>query len=745
MKGTMRKAMMWALAFASGAGAMVGDWSSYTPLYEIRAFAEAKGFLFAATGGGIRKVNPATRAETAYRNQEGLRDVGINALATSPEGEVYAASELGFLYRYDWGADAWEVLEAGYKGAGWRMNRRALVYRSGYLVLGSDKGLSFFNVKRRVAEANVTKLGSASGVSVNSLLFAGDTLFVGCNLGIFRAVLHLDRLLTDTQINIFNPAIWTRVVSGGLYYDPSLPADSTEAAADTGLHLPPDPVKDRAHSVLYRGPLGIASDYEGVVLEDPPARISPYRSTFRVQGKEYPNSFAIPIIGRAGGRWFVGGVRDMFELVFRDTVEYGVLRNPKSLPYTPMSLVRANRYGVFGLANPIVYRLAGNAWDSTALFEGVGDPDEWPRRGLRNFDAFAPGVFVAGQWGGGVQIMRDGRQTRFDARNSCLISSVPQDSNYVAVTAMARYRDRGYFIATFVENEKYRLAYLDMDSRKVACLPLGERGQMGRSLQVVGDTLLAAVTEKGVEGYRIRDEGGPVSIEAGNLLARLPEPPEPTLAGSADAFGNFWVTTEGASLLYVPGLATRPDSAKRFLTLDGFSGVACKNLESDPQGHLWTGCTEGGVFEVIPGRDTTLHTFRKYGLNDGLLSETIFNLTVNPDNGDIWLATEKGIARYESASRPTRSDLSGLKAYPNPFLSKHRAVVFDRLAAGSVLEVMTQSGEVVFRRSLAKSGTGDQIQWDGRNSAGRRVTEGVYFYVVKSSKESKRGKLIVAR
>jgi ligand-binding sensor domain-containing protein len=257
--------------------------------------------------------------------------------------------------------------------------------------------------------------------------------------------------------------------------------------------------------------------------------------------------------------------------------------------------------------------------------------------------------------------------------------------------------------------------------------------------------MLTVVTERGVEAYRIRDGGALVSLEPGNLLTGLPAPSDPTLAGSADAYGNFWVTTEGSNLLYLPGMTRRPDSAKAYRSLDGFSGVSCRNLSPDPQGHLWTGCTEGGVFEVIPGRDSTLHSFRRYGLNDGLISEIIYNLSVNPDNGDVWVTTEKGIARYESPSRPPASDLSEVKAYPNPFLPKHRVVVFDNLSAGSEVEVLTQSGEVIFRRTLSKGGAGDQVQWDGRNPAGKRVTEGVYFYVVKSPKETKHGKLIVAR
>jgi len=746
----MRNAMLIALAIVSAARAYVGDWTSYTPLYEIRAMTVAKGFLFAGTGGGIRKMNPTTLAETAYNNQKGLRDVGINALASSPEGEVYAASELGFLYRYDWGSDQWEVMEAGYKGAGWHMNLRAMIYRSGYLVIGSDKGLSFYNVKKRVAEANVTKLETVSGLSVNSLLFKGDSLFAGTNLGIFRAELHLDRLLTDPQINIFNPAIWTNVVKGGLYYDPSngdnAVVDSNTVSADTGVRLPPEATQDHAHGVLYYGSKGIASDYNGVVLDDPPARISRFRSTFEVDGKTYPNTLGLEVIGFASGHWFTGRVNDMFEFFPGDSSRYFALVSPQSLPYFQISDMKANRYGVFAWAAPKIYRFSGGQWDSVGVFDVGDDNSEWTGRGLHNFDIPGPDEVVLGTWGSGIRYHQGNVKASFDATNSCMASSVDKDPNYPAIEAMAAYRDKGYFFTILRTNTKYQLVYFDRATRQLTCPQTeGQGTQQGRGLQVVGDTMLVVVTDRGLEAYRIHDQGGKVSVEPGNLLPNLPISPSQTLAGSMDAYGNFWITTEGSDLLYVNDLANHPDSAKTYHTLDGFSGVSCKNLERDPSWHLWSGCTEGGVFEVIPGKDSSLHTFRKYGLNDGLLSETIFNLSVNPDNGDVWVTTEKGIARYESLSRPLRPNLSEVKAYPNPFLPKHRVVIFDNLAAGSEVQVLTQSGEVVFRRTLSKGGAGDQIQWDGRNPSGKRVTEGVYFYVVKTSKETKHGKLIVAR
>ena len=125
-----------ALAAASLGHGLVGDWTSYTHLQEIRDMETWKGDLYAATGGGVIKIKPDGSQEV-FRNTEGLRDVGIAAVASDPQGDLYASSELGYLYRYRASSNDWEILSTSYRGAGWKMRERALAYRSGYLVLGS--------------------------------------------------------------------------------------------------------------------------------------------------------------------------------------------------------------------------------------------------------------------------------------------------------------------------------------------------------------------------------------------------------------------------------------------------------------------------------------------------------------------------------------------------------------------------------------------------------------------------------
>ncbi|HKP96492.1 MAG TPA: T9SS type A sorting domain-containing protein [Fibrobacteria bacterium] len=748
----MRIAIALALAAATLSHALVGDWTSFTHLQVIRDLETFRNDLFAATTGGIRRIDPKG-AEKVYRNTEGLRDVGISALAASPEGDLYATSELGYVYRYDPGADDWDILGTSYRGSGWKMNKRALLYRAGYLVLGSEKGLSFFNVKRKVAEANISKMESANGLSVNAVLFVGDTLFAGTNHGIFKAVLHLDKLLTDPQANIFNPGIWSRVArtDGVLFFNPAMNGEDTAYTRDSTEDLAaieankPATVDDAAlysHGFLYYGPDGIASEYEGASWPERDAKVSAYGSV-TMDGQAVAVSPRLESIAYWAEKWYVGNLNGLYEFnpatgIFSEIV------NRERIPDASVTAIRSGRDGVYAYAPPLLFKSEGKTWNQVPDLYIWNDFNDAKRRGQHAMDVLGPDRIYIGTWGFGFHVYRDGRQKDFNSQNTCLASADAVNPNYPVIWSESPYKDKGIWMTVFRPGKPYHLAYFDHSSEKVSCFEPEAKDFEPRNLQVVGDSVVAVVTERGVEAFRIEDHGGSVTLDPPNLLAGLVSPGEPTLAGKGDRFGNFWVTTEGSHLLYIPAVVYSASKVQSVRSLDGFTGSGCMNLESDPQGHLWAGCGEGGVYEIVPGRDSLAHTFRHYGLNDGLLSETIFHLDVNQDNGDVWVATEKGLARFESPSRPTRPNLSSLKVYPNPFLSKHAEVVFSNLSPGSEIQVATQSGSVVYHRSLA-AGAGDQIRWDGRNQAGQRVREGVYFYVVRSPKETRNGKIIVAR
>ena len=527
-----------ALSGACLGHALVGDWTSYTHLEDVRDLQGWKGNMYAATGGGIIRISPNGNQEV-YRNTEGLRDVAITALASDPSGDLYATSELGYLYRYRAARNDWEILSTAYRGAGWKMRERALVYRSGYLVLGSEKGLSFFNVAKKVADANVSKMEAVSSPLVNSVLFVEDTLFAGTNRGIFRVTLHLDKLLSDPATNIFNPAIWTKVpgTDGELFFNPegqgdpaftadSLMKDSTihEAHAAARLDAPL-----LAHGLLYHGAHGIGSEFSGSEIRDRGARVSAYDSVF-VEGEAMSIARGMEAIGQVNDIWYTGASYGLYRFYPELKGFGGIIPNRENIPRNLVTAIRANRHGVHAYSAPLVYRLNGKVWDSIPGLEVANNIAEAGNHGQHGFDVRANGEIYVGTWGNGFHAFSGGVQKTFNATNSCFVSAVA--GNYSVTWSQAQYKDKGIWFTILSGAKPYHIGYYDFARGSIACFEPRTNDTKPSSVQVVGNSDLVVVTERGVDAFEILDNGVAVTLDPVNRLARLKP------SGSADPRGQ---------------------------------------------------------------------------------------------------------------------------------------------------------------------------------------------------------------
>lgn len=736
--------------------ALVGDWLSFSRIFKVRDLQAFKGDLWVATPGGIRRLPMDGGEETVYRNPDGLLDLSIQGLEATPGGDLWAVSESGLLYRLHSDRKRWEVFGASYKTAGWKMRKRAVFFRAPYLILGSDKGLSFFHVRTGSADANITRMGSEKSISVNSVTMVGDTLFVGTGKGIFRAVLQLDNLLGNTAVNIFNPDIWARIpgTESNLFHHPgpiqwrdSVAVDSVTGDTITvvvarrdSADLPATASQDSAHGVLYYTGDGIASEYEGAVAGDG-SRIARY-GRIHLADREHPNPFRLEVLERVGNRWFTGGSEGLLDYN-PDIDGYAHRHSDQDLPPEDITMIKATPHGVYALGPPKAFKFNNGKWDTLPGYFRISDKVDANRNGSHPFDVLGKDELYVGTWGHGFYTYSNGKGNPFvgGEGNSCLEGAVANAPSYVVVISQARYRGRGLFLTT-LHNGPFKLAFYDLATETVSCLPIDARDSYPLGLEVIGD-LLVAVGEGGVSSFRIRERDGKVTVDPQNLTSTL-RSPEPTKTGMPDFFGNLWVTTGSGKLFFVPELGGGKVDGLQFKSLDGFPGRECKSIDRDARGHIWVGCVSGGLVEITPGRDSLAHTFRRYGVNDGLISENVYHLSVDSASGHLWVVTEKGLARLETTSRPAARSLSAARVYPNPFLAKHSQVVFDGLADGSEIQILTQGGSILYSRRLLPT-DGNQLRWDGRNLAGRKVTEGIYFYVIRSPKDLKRGKIIVGR
>ncbi len=93
----------------------------------------------------------------------------------------------------------------------------------------------------------------------------------------------------------------------------------------------------------------------------------------------------------------------------------------------------------------------------------------------------------------------------------------------------------------------------------------------------------------------------------------------------------------------------------------------------------------------------------------------------------------------------TAPNLSNTKVYPNPFKSSagHDRIVFMDLTEGSTIKIYTLSGKLVKK---IKEQTGGMAEWNIRNKRGKKVSSGIYIYLITNkSGEKKKGKIAIVK
>jgi hypothetical protein len=111
---------------------------------------------------------------------------------------------------------------------------------------------------------------------------------------------------------------------------------------------------------------------------------------------------------------------------------------------------------------------------------------------------------------------------------------------------------------------------------------------------------------------------------------------------AADAQNATWVGTEGKGLWRFD---PREKKWTQFTTKDGLGDDSIYALAVDKFNRVWAGHLNHGV-SVWNGEK-----WRNYDLLDGPIGDHIFAIAICPTDGDVWLATELGLARYSVSKK----------------------------------------------------------------------------------------------
>ncbi|HEX2612026.1 MAG TPA: T9SS type A sorting domain-containing protein, partial [Fibrobacteria bacterium] len=280
---------------------------------------------------------------------------------------------------------------------------------------------------------------------------------------------------------------------------------------------------------------------------------------------------------------------------------------------------------------------------------------------------------------------------------------------------------------------------------KITCIDSTLQGTVAHGIEILAktkdSTLVGIATDLGVD-FVILDEGPDGPVMRSSALWTVSSFANEAWDLAADKWGRPWAIIND-QLAYLDSLDL--STSKRLKPIDNFAGSDCKSLEADPAGLLWVGCSNG-LFRITTGAGGEVAAVRRYGIDDGLPSLYIYDVSVDPSNGQVWVTTARGVAMLESASQPViaKGDFDDVVPYPNPFRTGHAFVVFKGLPSNSTLRIHEPSGRVI-RIFRPHDLLGNEAQWDGKNEEGRAVPPGVYIFSVTSGSAVKRGKVIVAR
>jgi len=199
-----------------------------------------------------------------------------------------------------------------------------------------------------------------------------------------------------------------------------------------------------------------------------------------------------------------------------------------------------------------------------------------------------------------------------------------------------------------------------------------------------------------------------------------------------DKNGAIWVgTNKGVAVFDCPERIFDPTSPCRVSrrvksTLDEyteflFDNDAVRAITIDGANRKWIG-TESGVWLLSASGEDEILSFNTS--NSPLPSNRINDIAINDETGEVFIATELGLASYFGDATKGAENHSNLKAFPNPVVPSYTGPIsITGLVEGAFVKIVDTRG-VLIHEGFALGG---KYVWNGQDFSGRKAATGMYF------------------
>ncbi|WP_242156237.1 two-component regulator propeller domain-containing protein [Aestuariivivens sediminis] len=252
-----------------------------------------------------------------------------------------------------------------------------------------------------------------------------------------------------------------------------------------------------------------------------------------------------------------------------------------------------------------------------------------------------------------------------------------------------------------------------------------------------------------------------IDVEDGNL------PNDYVTALAMDNRGQLWIGTfRGLRVLYNTSnfFSSEGVEANEIIILE--DGIAKEllfqqqitDIKVDGSNNKWVGTGDSGIFYFSSdGQETIFHFTTD---NSPLPSNTINDISIDNNNGEVYIATSRGLVSFKSGGSRPLEDLQKAYAYPNPvrpqFDIVDQKVKIKDISENVNIKITDIEGNLVAeaqsRNNLRYRGynleiDGGTAYWNGKNLANHVVASGVYLIMLSDldTFETKVLKLMVVR
>lgn len=679
-----------------------------------------KDKLLTLSGGGINTLNLKTGENHSQYGTIEFPDPDLTASCVDDDGNIWVGSSNGYLATWDPEKLLWRNQTNSYQASGWKIT--VMIPYGQYLIIGSPRGVSLFDRKEKRAKKNAVSFNSLTITQVNALAINKDRLYVGLEGG----VVYLDSISTKLKFyNFFNPAIWkidsTRLfpVRSFLGINDSLYAYSKLCAIYDGMLV--QAVENKlvfGESVLMELPSNISC----LKISGPDCWVGTvkdyvYKLTnndvkhFQMQGSAFGavnalaagrngHVFVIPNGPMNGNEWWRG-----FEEYNGDTWVIHNRTSSQSMGSMPdddsKAIVKSREgdiwIGTFG-GHCKRYTLSENTWSQYCTYSQRGSQGLsscgpiCPANGWAKSDAVAQdssGFIWAGCWQN-----PDGSLICFDPANK-------PDPNANG-TPQAHYRR---FFESGNQYNSDNVLFLHVDA--FGTILVGNKD----------DRLLI-----------MNHNGDPIS--GGVSVLKV-------IYGTGEIFDGVSTST-GSSYLLTAKMGLSEYDHKN-MTLEPMenisSGITAIEIEDD--NILWYASSDGLVRYDLVNKER-LNTFGKI---DGMVSTAVSDLSLDRENGYMWIATDQGVSRLSIGIKSQQPVKEEVTVFPVPFRkNKDKTINFQFVSPRAELAVYSVHGSIVGKPVLViQNSYQAQFSW----TVPARVSPGTYYYVVKDGDSSTRGRLLI--